>query len=168
MNTRTAVGSPVLVCRGRTPGRGWGSAQYVMCVWLSIIPGIPYNLERSTTGTLGGTAELPLPTDLTRSPSTTTTASVITLLPSQSLPNRIAVTSGDFWELAAEFCAGTARSAGIASKIDIKTVAISVFRIDAVLQKTYFTPSWICRGDPAFAWRILEKFLESKVATGRL
>src|SRR5712691_10548970 len=131
MNTRTAVGNPMLVCKGRTPGRGSGSAQYVMCVWSSIIPGIPYNLERSTTGTLDGTAELRLPTDLTRSPSTT--ASVITLAPSQSLPNRIAVTSGDFWELPAEFCAGTARRAGIASKIEIKTVAISVLRIDAVL-----------------------------------
>src|SRR3954451_17188599 len=56
-------------------------------------PGIAYRRVRSTTRAFVGTPDVPLPTDFTRSPSTTTTGSVMTLLPSHSFPKRRTATS---------------------------------------------------------------------------
>src|SRR5262245_20708529 len=62
-----------------------------MCVCRSIRPGMPVYFRRSITCAPCGTALLPEPTAVMRSPSTTTTASAIVFDPSQSLPKRIAV-----------------------------------------------------------------------------
>jgi hypothetical protein len=51
---------------------------------------MPVYLRRSTTWAPAGTALLPDPTDVMRSPSITTTASFVTFVPSHSLPKRIA------------------------------------------------------------------------------
>ena len=81
-----------------------------MWVCRSISPGRPVKRRRSTVSAPAGTPASPVATRTIRSPSMTTTASVMTREPSQSWPNRIAFVCAETGSASATTAAASIRA----------------------------------------------------------